>query len=536
MIYTVRIIATTGPPSAGVAISGHQLLDIPGKMRNAGIFHIMLFTGEVGVTRSATLVPWLTAVAFSVAIAAFAVVEPIPRAGTVRPVPAFVSKPGEVDPAIRPANFVGATGCAAASCHGGDVGHKGGEYATWAGHDPLKDDECVQARDPHSRAYRVLFNAKSERIARNLTASLGKEIPAHENSLCLKCHSQPDAFQQNVTNVDASQIIDRNVGCESCHGPAEHYLSTHYLPEHLAKSPDDKARDIGLFPTKDLAFRTQLCASCHIGDGSREVNHDLIAAGHPRLNFEYTRFHHAGNYQKHWKEPSPNFTEHAWSIGQVATLRSAISALQKRAELAINNKAPWPEFAEYSCYACHQNLGPDRKGWSAVNETNRTPGSLAWGTWTLPMLDGVDDWTKMYMPQELKELQQEMERPQPSPAKVAKLCKSIDRQLGIALYQSLRPEVKPVEQWNTLDVADDLIKNALNKQRTKLNSLDWDGATQLVIALQSLYRNDFARPKLEPTIAALDKELKDPAKCNPETVLKLIQELHDQVNHKERKR
>ena len=33
----------------------------------------------------------------------------------------------------------------------------------------------------------------------------------------------------------------------------------------------------------------EACAACHVGDGlDREVNHDLIAAGHPRLNFELT--------------------------------------------------------------------------------------------------------------------------------------------------------------------------------------------------------------------------------------------------------
>ena len=70
--------------------------------------------------------------------------------------------------------------CAAASCHGnGRVGTTGGEHSTWAA-----EVFPQGAHDPHSRAYRVLFNAESQRMAAEL------KIPAaHESSLCLKCHA-----------------------------------------------------------------------------------------------------------------------------------------------------------------------------------------------------------------------------------------------------------------------------------------------------------------------------------------------------------
>jgi len=478
------------------------------------------------VPRFAILCPWLTAAAFGIGIAAYAVVEPISINGTVSPMPSVATRAGNN---IKPANFVGATTCAAASCHGGDVGRIGGEYATWAGHNPDKN----QARDPHSRAFRVLFNEKSEQIARNLAATQsGQEIPAHEHSLCLKCHAQPERFHQQPTAIASANILDRNVGCESCHGPAEHYLSTHYLPEHLGKSPARKAADIGLYPTKDVAFRTQLCASCHVGDGSREVNHDLIAAGHPRLNFEYAQFHHKDNYQKHWKETAPNFTANAWAIGQVATLRSSIELLRQRAELATANKAPWPEFAEYSCYACHRDLGPDRASWKLINESKRVSGALPWGTWTLPALHAIDQQLPL---KELDALQFLMESPDPAQPEVIVAC---DRILPILDAWLGRQSAGEPASVNKTMLA--LVDRTLTPAGDKFNNLGWDGAKQVGLGLEALSQSADPRDaQLDSMIVKLKallqlpKEFDSPRDEKPAAILQIMQDIQKHLRARE---
>ena len=62
--------------------------------------------------------------------------------------------------------------------------------------------------------------------------------------------------------------------------------------------------------TKELAERAKVCTRCHVGrrspDGllTQEVNHDLIAAGHPRLNFEFAAYQE--NLPVHWDEKERN--------------------------------------------------------------------------------------------------------------------------------------------------------------------------------------------------------------------------------------
>jgi len=249
-----------------------------------------------------------------------------------------------------------AASCSASACHGGQAGKFGGEHTAWA-----PEVNPHGEHDPHSKAYRVLFNADSVHIAKLLGGG-----PAHKNSLCLNCHSPAGGAE--------------GVGCSACHGSGEKWLDVHYLPEWKAKSNRDKWTEYGFVPTKNLTARISNCATCHVGSADREVNHDLIAAGHPRLAFEYTRFHFSGTYRKHWEErtPQPDFEVRAWLIGQAATARAAVDVLHARAVNAKANKAPWPEFAGYSCFACHQNVGDrDPKG------TLGLPGWEVWHTATL---------------------------------------------------------------------------------------------------------------------------------------------------------
>jgi hypothetical protein len=116
------------------------------------------------------------------------------------------------------------------------------------------------------------------------------------------------------------------------------------------------------------------------------VNHDLIAAGHPRLAFEYTRFHFQSGYRKHWQErtPQPEFETRAWVIGQAASLRAAVEVLHARAARAKENKSPWPEFAGFSCFACHQTIGKSDVKAEAI--PGRTLGRPSWEVWYIAPL------------------------------------------------------------------------------------------------------------------------------------------------------
>src|SRR5207302_8379860 len=135
------------------------------------------------------------------------------------------------------------------------------------------------------------------------------------------------------------------VGCESCHGPAERWLGAHTRYGWDRLSPSEKETRFGMRPTKALDKRVGICVDCHVGSPGRDVNHDLIAAGHPRLSFEFGAY--LANMPHHWKgskqTQGPDYDATAWAIGQVASGQAALALLSDRAS---RQTAPWPEFAE----------------------------------------------------------------------------------------------------------------------------------------------------------------------------------------------
>ncbi len=264
-----------------------------------------------------------------------------------------------------------ATSCAAASCHGGGhVGKAGSEHTTWA---PEADPQGPT--DPHAKAYRVLFNSVSINMAKAL--GLGD---AHTAALCLKCH----AVDGTADPETRDGVLSEGASCGACHGPAEKWNAVHYTPAWKALTAREKWEKYGFVPANNLVARALNCASCHVGDADREVNHDLYAAGHPRVTFEAARMHYHEDYRKHWveKTPQPDFEVRTWVVGQAATLRAATELLRVRAERAADPAGIWPEFSGYSCYSCHQRVGEGgvRNELSAAARPLGVPGWEVWST------------------------------------------------------------------------------------------------------------------------------------------------------------
>ena len=331
--------------------------------------------------------------------------EEAPERSAVRP--AMVA--GE-----RDSGFRGAGSCSATACHGSITRADRGlsrvrrnEHTTW-----ISDDV-------HSRAYQVLFNDQSVRIVANLAGGKPGHTPAHEDARCLACHSTP----RSSSALKATAWMNGDgVGCESCHGAAGQWLGQHTTLGWEGLTPAQKA-DQGMMDLSSLASRARLCLGCHVGEHSqdglvRDVNHDLIGAGHPRLNFELAAF--LDNMPAHWDESSPlnagpygpngraaDFPARAWAFGRLATLKASLELLKARAAKAhgpteqpgdrVNapeplpglaggpdkTPTPWPEFTEYGCFSCHHDLRDEawRRG---ARDAGIRAGALRWGTWALP--------------------------------------------------------------------------------------------------------------------------------------------------------
>lgn len=230
----------------------------------------------------------------------------------------------------QPGRYVGVATCVNSGCHGSTQPLNASrvlqnEYYTWLNH------------DRHAQTYNVLFNARSARIAKNMHL----RGPANEAKICLDCHT---------TNVTAAQVegqIDREDGvqCEACHGPASGWRGEH--TEEGWTHQQSVAR--GMTDLDDLPVRANLCHRCHLGNNEKEVDHELIASGHPILAFELDNY--AASMPSHWKRDESKDGVKAWAVGQVMKFRDSLGNLARHAR---GNE--WPEFSDMSCYNCHHAL------------------------------------------------------------------------------------------------------------------------------------------------------------------------------------
>lgn len=280
--------------------------------------------------------------------------------------------------------WLGVSSCTARACHGSlqrDGAHPGifgNEQTVWV------------EQDKHARAFAVLFEPRGIAMAESL--GLG---PAHEAKACLACHAPAAADP----GAHPSMLSD-GVGCEACHGAAQKWYAPHTSAHWNLLSPQVKERDYGLLNTKQLGSRAKACVQCHVGGPGRDMNHDMIAAGHPRLTFEFATY--LSRYPDHWYEKGPNdrrvnrsFEAQAWALGQLAAAQAQLELLAQRADAAAENApgAVWPEFSEYSCFACHHDLQPAswrQKGYlqrlDVADAAKVKLGAPDWGTWNLALL------------------------------------------------------------------------------------------------------------------------------------------------------
>jgi hypothetical protein len=358
--------------------------------------------------------------------------------------------------------YQGVASCASVACHHGNgpAGTKGSEYTTW-----------IAQKDPHSRAYTVLFDPRSLLIEKNLD---GLQRKPHEDVLCLSCHVNPD-----VETAEHHERFARadGVGCESCHGAAEKWLSVHYTAPWREKSAAQKQAE-GMIDTKNIVVRAQVCVRCHVGGQEADVNHDLIAAGHPRLRFEYGAY--LANYPaRHWKIADDHcrycdFEARAWLVGQVVSARAALELLVYRADL--KHDKPWPEFAEYGCFSCHHDL--QDQAW----RRKRDGGQLPWGTWYFSQWEIVSGTLRSAQPDERKPFDQ-LSRT------MARNIPDRRREVIVAAENAIRV----LNRW-TIELVNREVwdEKALEKQLAALTreegeAADWDWAAQRYLGIAAVY-------------------------------------------------
>src|SRR4051794_4544962 len=199
--------------------------------------------------------------------------------------------------------------------------------------------------DPHTRAWYVLWQTKRGRGMSELLHPEAKDKDGEPNAVakdprCLACHVTPQAADLKQNEHGARDEWQFGVGCEGCHGRAsgkDGWLHRHYRDKWTTnKTPAAEKKKYGLNDLSDLRERALVCAGCHVGAPAddtkmlplRDMNHDHVAAGHPRLMFEFAAF--LANEPKHWleawerekdegkrEEQKRLFQGRAWALGQL---------------------------------------------------------------------------------------------------------------------------------------------------------------------------------------------------------------------------
>lgn len=239
-------------------------------------------------------------------------------------------------------SYEGVASCAGSTCHGRNEGD--GKV--------VRQDELRLWQDPssqagaHSRAMAVLSTPRGERIAAAL--GLGK---AETAGACLGCHSTDAPAAARGSRYLASD----GVGCESCHGAASGWISSHYAV------PASHASNVasGMIALDQPQVRARVCLDCHFGSDKpgQFVTHAMMAAGHPRVSFELDLF---SALQAHYNIDADYLRRKGrldsvqlWAVGQAEGIRRSTRLF---ADPRLGNEGLFPQFYFYDCHSCHRQI------------------------------------------------------------------------------------------------------------------------------------------------------------------------------------
>lgn len=406
-----------------------------------------------------------------------------------------------------PPKFVGSSSCATAACHGGLAGRKivGAEHPRWV------------TRDPHARAYSVLLDDLSKQMAAQLKLS---NNTAHESAECLICHSPATIAKESTTVRHAPQA---GVDCEQCHGAAEYWLTPHKWKDWKTRPAEEKQR-LGYNNLADVLTRAKLCTECHVGGHDRDVNHNLIAAGHPRLNFELSTFH--ANWPKHWprktddnnhpvsvakpgdaESSSSLFEAKLWAVGQVVTAQRSLELLSHRATKVES----WPEFAEWNCSACHHEFESSTRWQTPVLE-KRSRDAFGWNSWPYAMLEPLARQTRIPDPCDpltgISKLRPRFKQLVPPAKEVAADAAAAAKSLQC--WAELLNEAESAKQFLSPSTLELLKQSLLAQEGQQLIARDWDSATQVFLSINALrYAEKAARGVSDSEAEASDSRIQE---------------------------
>lgn len=390
----------------------------------------------------------------------------------------------------RAGSYVGVASCAGSSCHGSTR--------------PLERTEILQNEyytwlntDRHAQAYNVLFNDESALIARNMKLRQS----AYEARICLDCHTLYVPTQVQTGRID----LEDGVSCEGCHGPAGGWLAQHTESGWTHEQSVER----GMIELRDIPTRGRLCLTCHLGDATKTVDHELIAAGHPRLAFELDNY--TEGMPSHWKLGKESHGLRAWAVGQAVSFHQSLEQVRRYAR-----SERWPEFAVMVCTDCHHELKAgewrQRRGYTLrAGLPHWSPASYA----VFRHLLSADE--ERLLSTQVPEVASQIARMrQPEAVAAAAGQASTIASRAVSRLENA--------QWSDAEVR--RVMTAIARDRATL-SADVQVAEQTALALQSLAAHLSARRQVVAIVNRLFKEVENADDYNMERFSQTLAELEN---------
>jgi len=385
--------------------------------------------------------------------------------------------------------YVGPGSCSASACHGGvqpmlNTRVLQNEYSTWV------------VKDSHFRAFRSLQSPISQRMGK----LLGIGNPANSPK-CLACHALAVSPERKGRDFD----IGEGVSCESCHGPASAWLGPHTLRGWTTQ----QSVALGMYDIMDVAHRSEKCLTCHLGTAEKEVDHKMIAAGHPDLVFELDSY--SAIEPPHWKPSGdPNYGVRLWAVGQAIQLREALKRLARRTQ-----SGSWPEFSEYDCFSCHHSLTKPESSWRQERGyENRGVGSPAWNSAHYTILrilaKDIDSSASQQLETELQNVYQATSNMSSSPKGIGESAQRAS-ELAATLVTKINETKFDKERAGRL-------LQEISAQGDSISNQDTRSAEQAAMALDSLFicyeKQGSTHPTVRAAIDGLFQKLDNPSAYN----------------------
>lgn len=382
--------------------------------------------------------------------------------------------------------YLGTASCAASTCHGGVIDRGPSwnhSFSTWL------------ANDPHAGAGLLLRDDDSRQIVERLEPSAAESVEAYDTLLrrrCISCHVTVSADQCRQSGPLEDLLLSRGVDCESCHGPAKSWLE-----DHTRVGWDRSAAGSKMSDTKSIIGRATTCVPCHVGSRSsdgmvRDMNHDLIAAGHPALRFDLLIYNE--NLPKHWgDEAEAGFSESALKVRRVGRAvnlaTSATLAAERARDHLDDDSVPWPELADYDCFGCHQSLSMEEYRLPAARKRQ--------GRSSLRVSDGLPIWNPWHSLGQLEISREQLRMLAPNRADAKAVAEQAPR------LASLYRERAQLHQRDPVDV-----QAALRRYEDSLRKTpprDWHQAAIHYLQLEAVLR-DLTKRRERPLLSDPDSD------------------------------